>query len=205
MFFFLLWAWLSFGCYVISRSTFWEFLCHLPFSHSHSYPKEKPVVRVTLEPAAAPPIPAKSKKPKSRNGVEGLKEEKAKRKKTKQEKEENAPPLPPTTKGVNLNDDLDFWLSASNGNDAKEKKVVAKGELTIDETATAADSQKTAKKKKDKKEKKEKKAKKEKKKKDIKDFDDQNNHLSDSVIAPVVIAWKSLVDDKRLVMVKIQS
>jgi hypothetical protein len=175
----------------------------LPFSHSHSYPKEKPVVRVTLEPAAAPPIPAKSKKPKSRNGVEGLKEEKAKRKKTKQEKEENAPPpLPPTTKGVNLNDDLDFWLSASNGNDAKEKKVVAKGELTIDETATAADSQKTAKKKKDKKEKKEKKAKKEKKKKDI---DDQNNHLSDSVIAPVAIAWKSLVDDKRLVMVKIQS
>jgi AP-3 complex subunit delta len=181
-------------CCAISRSTFQFFA--LPFSHSHSYPKEKPVVRVTLEPAATPP-PAKTKKPKSRNGVEGLKEEKAKRKKTKQEKEDNAAP----SKGVSLNDDLDFWLSASNGNEGKEKKVVTIGEMTIDENAMS-DSKKTAKKKKEKKEKKEKKAKKEKReKKDIKDCDDQNNHLSEPMIAPVANAWKSLVDDKRLIMV----
>jgi hypothetical protein len=149
-----------------------------------------------MEPAATPP-PAKTKKSKSRNGVDGLKEEKAKRKKTKQEKEDNAA----KTKGVNLNDDLDFWLSASNGNDGKEKKVVTKGEMTIDETAMG-DSKKAAKKKKEKKEKKEKKVKKEKREKmDTKDCDDQNNHVSESLIAPAAIAWKSLVDDKRLVMV----
>ena len=157
------------------------------------------MVRVTLEPAATTP-PAKIKKSKSRNGVEGLKEEKAKRKKTKQEKEDKVA----KTKGVNLNDDLDFWLSASNGNEDKEKKVVTKGETTIDETAMS-DSKKTAKKKKEtkeKKEKKEKKVKKEKKeKKNTKDCDDQNNHLSEITTAPVAIAWKSLVDDERLIMV----
>lgn len=160
-----------------------------------SYPKEKPVVCASLEQAVSTPS-TKIKKSKSKNGIEGSKEEKARRKKTKQEKEEKVAP----SKGVNLNDDLDFWLSASNGNESKEKKVATKAEMTVEETATS-DPKKPAKNKKDKKEKKEKKSKKEKReKKDTQDRDEQNNHLSENMITPVTTAWKPLVDDKRLVM-----
>lgn len=165
------------------------------------YPKEKPAVRASLESAASLP-PSKTKKSKSRNGVDGAKEEKAKRKKSKSEKEDKAAP----DKGVNLNDDLDFWLSASNGNDAKEKKVVAKSEVTVGQAALPiTDPKKPAKNHKDKKAKKEKKdkiEKREKKEKKSARGDDQSNHLAaNSVIAPVPLAWKPLVQDKHLVMV----
>lgn len=154
------------------------------------------MVCASLEQAVCTPS-TKIKKSKSKNGIEGSKEEKARRKKTKQEKEEKVAP----SKGVNLNDDLDFWLSASNGNESKEKKVATQAEMTVEETATS-DPKKPAKNKKDKKEKKEKKSKKEKReKKDTQDRDEQNNHLSENMITPVTTAWKPLVDDKRLVMV----
>lgn len=179
----------------ISRSTF-----PLVLTCSTCY-KEKPVVRPSLEPTGSLP-PAKTKKSKSRNGTVAVaKEEKAKRKKSKPEKEDKAAP----DKGVNLNDDLDFWLSASNGNDAKEKKVVAKSQATVGEAAPAVtDPKKPAKNKKDKKEKKEKKDKKDKREKKEKKSDtrdDHTNHLPDSLITPVPIAWKPLVQDKHLVMV----
>ena len=152
-----------------------------------------PVVRASAEPAASTPL-AKTKKSKSRNGIEGGKEEKAKRKKTKEDK------AAPDKGGVNLNDDLDFWLSASNGNDAKEKKVVTKGEMTIDEAAVG-EPKKNKKDKKEKKEKMEKKEKREKKKASSSKGGDQSNHLSEDVVAPVQLVWKSLAEDKHLVMV----
>lgn len=161
-------------------------------------------MRASLEPVAPSP-PTKTKKSKSRNGVDGAntaKEEKAKRKKTKPGKEDK--PVP--EKAVNLNDDLDFWLSASNGNDAKEKKVT-QSVVTIGESVSTNDPKKSVKSKKDKKstkenkdtkEKKDKKAKKDKK--SSKKDEESLNNLLGLETTPVNV-WKPLVEDKHLVMV----
>lgn len=161
-------------------------------------------MRASLEPVAPSP-PTKTKKSKSRNGVDGAntaKEEKAKRKKTKPGKEDK--PVP--EKAVNLNDDLDFWLSASNGNDAKEKKVT-QSVVTIGESVSTNDPKKSVKSKKDKKSTKENKDKKEKKdkkakkdKKSSKKDEESLNNLLGLETTPVNV-WKPLVEDKHLVMV----
>lgn len=156
------------------------------------FQKEKPVVRVSLEKTM--PV-AKTKTSKSRNGLEGAKEEKAKKKKMKQEKVEKTVP----EKGVNLNDDLDFWLSASNGNDGMEKKVVAKGEITVSEPTMTPS--KASKSKKEKKEKKGKKEKKEKHKKKNEKADDQSNQLLENVSGPPLPIWSPLNEDKNFVLV----
>lgn len=141
--------------------------------------------------ATAAPVKAK----KSRNGLDsgggGGKEEKVKRKKSKKEKE-NRTDKTDTTKAVAaeaaVHDDLDFWLSTSNGTSQPKEKVAV---VEVDDPKKVA-----------KKAKKEKKDKKDKKKKGKeKEKDGKEQHSSNQVETGQTIAWKCLVDGKHLVMV----